>query len=189
VTESRPERDDDGSVDVEAAWADIIAHWDDGVDTDRTHPTVLPPASLRQPDVGKPDVATPDAAEPDGAMADGNADGEAEDDEWADVRSRVGGDRVRDAALRDAEVDEAGDDEGYVPPEPPPLPRGDAVSRLAWAGVLGAPLFFMIAALFWRDAPTVLIFVAVAAFVAGFAALVVRMPDRRDGGDDDGARV
>lgn len=189
MTESRPERDDDGSVDVEAAWADIIAHWDDGVATDRAHPTVLPPASLRQPDGPEADVAKPDVAKPEVAKPDRRADGDAEDDEWADVRSHVGGDRVRDAGLHDAEVDAAQDDEGYVPPEPPPLPRGDAVSRLAWVGVLGAPLFFMIAALFWRDAPTVLIFVAVAAFVAGFAALVVRMPDRRDDGDDDGARV
>jgi hypothetical protein len=188
VTESRPERDDDGSVDVEAAWADIIAHWDDGVDTDRTHPTVLPPAALRQPDVRQPDVGQPDDRQPD-VREPGSTPDAAGEDEWADVRSHVGGDRAREAGERDAEVDEAQDDEGYVPPEPPPLPRGDTVSRLAWVGVLGAPLFFMIAALFWRDAPTVLIFVAVAAFVAGFAALVVRMPDRRDDGDDDGARV
>jgi hypothetical protein len=80
-------------------------------------------------------------------------------------------------------------EEGYVPPEPPPIPRGDLMSRLLWIGVIGGPLFLLIAAIAWRDAPRMLILAAVAAFVAGFVLLVMRMPHDREDDDDDGAVV
>ncbi|MFP5346036.1 MAG: hypothetical protein ACLGIA_03280 [Actinomycetes bacterium] len=194
------ERDDDGSVDVEAAWADIIAHWDEtgtppspraaeedvsgrGVgeaENGAVDVPVTPGEETPLPGPGEP-VSLPDQA------ADGQRD-DAWDDEWDVPRSHVGGDPVRDAADRDAEIDAMLDEEGYEPPEPPPLPRGDVVSRFAWSGVLGAPLFFLLAALFWHSAPTWLVVGAVAAFVGGFVTLVVRMPDSRDD-DDDGAVV
>jgi hypothetical protein len=81
-------------------------------------------------------------------------------------------------------------DEGYIPPEPPPIPRGDLFSRLAWAGVLGGPLFLLLAAMFWReDAPQLVVMGAVGAFVAGFVTLVARMPQHHDDDEDDGAVV
>lgn len=87
------------------------------------------------------------------------------------------------------DADDAGDH--FEPPEPPPVPVGSPVSRLAWAGVLGGPAFLVLAALagwhltgLWALAP-------LAAFVAGFVTLVVRMRERPDDGDDpdDGAVV
>ena len=54
---------------------------------------------------------------------------------------------------------------------------------------MGGPLFLLIAALFWRDLPQLLLLLAVAAFVGGFAVLVVRMPRDRADDDDDGAVV
>jgi hypothetical protein len=82
-----------------------------------------------------------------------------------------------------------GDEPGYVPPEPPPLPRGDLLFRLAWIGVIGGPLFLLLAALFWRDLPQSLLLLCLVAFVGGFVTLVARMPgDHRDD-DDDGAVV
>jgi len=192
MTESRHEPDDDGSVDVEAAWADIVAHWDDA--------PAAPPAGgtgavpTQTPTEDQPDGATQagvsasgDPASPDsGTEAAGDTDTTHDwGDDWEVARSRVGGDHVRDAAEREEAADAALDDEErFVPPEPPPLPRGDTVSRLAWAGVLGAPLFFLMAALFWHGAPTWLVVGAVGAFVAGFVTLIVRMPDRDDDGDD-----
>lgn len=81
-------------------------------------------------------------------------------------------------------------DEGYVPPEPPPLPRGDVASVLSWAAVVLGPLFLFIAGLFWRDASRLWLVLAVVAFVGGFVALVMRLPARRDtDSDDDGAVV
>lgn len=81
------------------------------------------------------------------------------------------------------------DDEGYVPPEPPPLPRGDLVSRLAWAGVLGGPLFLLLAAIVWQELPKMLLLAALAAFVGGFVTLVARMPAESPDEPDDGAVV
>lgn len=79
-------------------------------------------------------------------------------------------------------------DEHYEPPEPPPFPRGDAVSRFAWAGVIGGPLFLLIAAMLSAELPQVLLLVALGAFIGGFVTLVARMPGEAPE-DDDGAVV
>lgn len=90
----------------------------------------------------------------------------------------------RDHALADEP------DEGFVPPEPPPLPRGDVVGVLAWAAVLLGPLFLLVAGLFWQEASPLWLGLAVVAFVGGFVALVMRLPSHRDvDDDDDGARL
>jgi hypothetical protein len=80
-------------------------------------------------------------------------------------------------------------DERFVPPEPPPLPRGDFVTSLGWVCVLGGPLFLVFAALTWRGVPGELILAAVAAFVGGFVLLVARMPGDHPDDPDDGAVV
>jgi hypothetical protein len=84
---------------------------------------------------------------------------------------------------------EAADEERFVPPEPPPLPRGDAFTMLAWGGVLLGPIFLLVCVLVWQTAPQTYILAAVVAFVGGFATLVMRMPKHRDDDDDDGAVV
>jgi hypothetical protein len=81
------------------------------------------------------------------------------------------------------------DEDGYEPPEAPPIPHGDLVSRLAWAGVLSGPLFLLVAALAWPEAPNILIAAAVAGFVAGFVVLVSQLPRGRSDDDDNGAVV
>ena len=80
-------------------------------------------------------------------------------------------------------------DEHFVPPEPPPLPRGDTISRLAWAGVIGGPLVLLIAALFGGDLPAALLLAALAAFIGGFVTLVARMPGESPDDPDHGAVV
>ncbi|MDA2814496.1 hypothetical protein O4J56_27875 [Nocardiopsis sp. RSe5-2] len=86
----------------------------------------------------------------------------------------------------------ASEDEGehFVPPPPPPLPRGDMVGRLAWGGLFGGPAVLLVSMLMGTR-PGWLAFCAVAAFIAGFVVLVVRMGDRASGdnGPDDGAVV
>ncbi|GAA4890334.1 hypothetical protein [Streptomonospora salina] len=87
---------------------------------------------------------------------------------------------------------EPGDDhEHFVPPPPPPLPRGDLTSRLSWAGLFGGPLLLLGSMLLGTSLPGWLAFLAVAAFIAGFVVLVVRMGDRPPGdeGPDGGAVV
>jgi hypothetical protein len=84
-----------------------------------------------------------------------------------------------------------GDDEHYVPPVPPPLPRLDPVSKGAWAALFGGPGYLLLAVLLGWVVPSWAAFCAVGAFVGGFATLVVRMGDRppSDSGSDDGAVV
>lgn len=77
----------------------------------------------------------------------------------------------------------------FVPPDPPPAPRADRITRLAWVGVVGGPCLLLLAALVWPDLPEVLLLCAVGAFIAGFVTLVARMPHQRDDDDGDGAVV
>ena len=90
-----------------------------------------------------------------------------------------------------APLPSAGDDEHYVPPDPPPLPRLDPVTKGAWAALFGGPGYLLLAVLLGWVVPSWAAFCAVAAFVGGFATLVVRMADRPSGdsGPDDGAVV
>jgi hypothetical protein len=84
-----------------------------------------------------------------------------------------------------------GDDDHFVPPVPPPLPRLDPVAKGAWVALFGGPLYLLIAVMAGWQVPNWAAFCAVAAFVGGFATLVVRMGDRpsQDDGPDDGAVV
>ncbi|WP_049573477.1 hypothetical protein [Nonomuraea sp. SBT364] len=82
------------------------------------------------------------------------------------------------------------EDEGHFePPPPPPLPKLDLPTKLAWVALFGGPAYLLVAALAdWRMEGWAL-FTAVAAFIGGFVALVVRMGDgpHNDSGWDDGA--
>ncbi|MGW4797211.1 hypothetical protein ACWEPC_32800 [Nonomuraea sp. NPDC004297] len=91
----------------------------------------------------------------------------------------------------DADDEEDGDeDEGHFePPPPPPLPKLDLPTKLAWVALFGGPAYLLVAAMAnWRMEGWAL-FTAVAAFIGGFVALVVRMGDGppNDSGWDDGA--
>ena len=83
----------------------------------------------------------------------------------------------------------ASDEGDFVPPVPPPLPTLDPVAKGAWVALFGGPAYLLIATMAGWAVPGWAAFLAVAAFVAGFATLVIRMGDRppRDSGPDDGA--
>jgi hypothetical protein len=83
----------------------------------------------------------------------------------------------------------APDEENFVPPVPPPLPSLDPVAKGAWVALFGGPAYLLIATMAGWAVPGWAAFLAVAAFVAGFATLVIRMGDRppRDSGPGDGA--
>jgi hypothetical protein len=83
------------------------------------------------------------------------------------------------------------EDEHYVPPVPPPLPRLDPVTKLAWLALFGGPLYLLISTATGAPISGLAAFLAVAAFVGGFVVLVLRMDNGRppDSGPDDGAVV
>ncbi len=96
----------------------------------------------------------------------------------------------RDEAGPESEEDGEEQDEGhYEPPAPPPLPKLDLTAKLAWLALFGGPAYLLIAAVADWHMEGWALFTAVAAFIGGFVALVVRMGDgpSNDGGWDDGA--
>ena len=80
----------------------------------------------------------------------------------------------------------ADDEEHFIPPTPPPLPKLDPVTKGAWAALFGGPGYLMVATAAGWSVSGLAAFCAVAAFVAGFAILVLRMHEPGPGGPDDG---
>ena len=86
-------------------------------------------------------------------------------------------------------VDNWADEGHYLPPPPPELPAGTPAKRLAWAGMLGGPATLLLSALTPWNPPPIVALGAGLATVAGFVTLVWMLPENRDDGWDDGARV
>jgi hypothetical protein len=79
------------------------------------------------------------------------------------------------------------DEDHYIPPPPPPLPKADPMTRFAWVALLGGPVYLVLSVFLGWTVPSWAAFAAVAAFIGGFVALVLRLGD--DPPDDDGAVV
>lgn len=96
--------------------------------------------------------------------------------------------RPRPAADRGRAPGAPADDEDdhFVPPAPPPLPKLDPVTKGAWVALFGGPGYLVVATALGWTVPGLAAFCAVAAFVAGFAVLVLRMHDADSGDSDDG---
>ncbi|WP_432495107.1 hypothetical protein [Kineococcus auxinigenes] len=190
-----------GRLDVDAAFAEIVARWEDEGPGDRSPG---PGAS------GQDDAASGTGGAPDdegaGPRDEAGREQSAAPGAGPGAPSRPEGRTVRPARplppapredvpdgppRRTAEPEELRDldaGERFVPADPAPLPR-DLVGWAAWAAVVGAPLFLLLVALTQRDAPALVTVATAVVFVAGFATLVVRLPRSRDDDDDDGAVV
>lgn len=174
----------------EAAWRDLIARFDLPADPELTGAPWPARENLAGPDHGASDtvadpVITPDQLGGQQALPPGvrpwtrpsggyfPADG-----------TRV----IRPAGDPRSYSPPEEDDERYVPAPLPPPTRLDPISKAAIVAVVGGPGYLLLSFfLSWTISPTAA-FVAVAAFIGGFVALVVKRGDhsRRDD-DDDGA--
>jgi hypothetical protein len=169
------EREDRPELDIDAAFAAIVADF-----------------ATPSPDGAGPWPAAEDVR-PDEPSAEDVALDEEPDDALRQAR-RGPRHRLpdgRDAPDDDLDGEREPDDpqDRFVPPVPPPITSTDLPSRLAWIGVIGGPLFLLIAALAWRSLPTLVVIGALAAFIGGFVTLVARLPRDRGDGSDDGAVV
>jgi hypothetical protein len=96
--------------------------------------------------------------------------------------------RIRGPVARGVPYDPtpADDEEHFIPPTPPPLPKLDPLAKGAWVALFGGPGYLMVATAAGWSVSGLAAFCAVAAFVAGFAILVLRMHDPGPGGPNDG---
>ena len=79
------------------------------------------------------------------------------------------------------------DDEHFVPPDPPPVPRPRGPRALAWLGLVATPLIGLLLLVTHLSLPLVP-FLLIGAFVGSFGYLVGTMGDGpADSGWDDGA--
>jgi hypothetical protein len=103
-------------------------------------------------------------------------------------RPAAHGTRARRIRARRAPQEPAPEDDGghFVPPPPLPLPKLDPVTKGAWAALFGGPGYLIVATAAGWSVPGIAAFCAVAAFVTGFAILVLRMNEPGSGGPDDG---
>jgi hypothetical protein len=161
-TPAAPAQQDTAQQDEEAIWAQIVAGFD----------------------------AEPAAGESPWPEQENLAEDDDEDTDAQDRSGRLPSARViKYAGQEDEEEDLEPDEDGhYVPPVPPPLPSGDPVTKGAWVALVGGPLYLLLTVILGWDVPGWAAFLAVAAFIGGFVALVLRMGDEpRD--PDDGAIV
>ena len=110
------------------------------------------------------------------------ADG-AQDPEVIQVPRRIRGPVARGAPAAGTPAES---EEHFIPPAPPPLPKLDPLAKGAWVALFGGPGYLMVATAAGWSVSGLAAFCAVAAFIAGFAILVLRMHDPGPGGPDDG---
>ena len=84
---------------------------------------------------------------------------------------------------------EADAEEGFVPPDPPPVPLPERPRLLAWAGVLGAPLLLVVLMFAGVQVGSWVLLLLVAAFTGGFGYLVATMSREPRDPWDDGSRI
>jgi hypothetical protein len=163
-------------------------------------------AAAEAPESGSADVPEPGSTSPGGgdtgsSEPGGGDTGSADVPDHDDDQPAADGPGGSESALVDrtrvikpavpvqlpADSDEDSDDH-YIPPPPPPLPVLDPVAKGAWTALFGGPAYLLTATMTGWAMPGWATFGAVAAFVGGFAVIVMRMGDRPSGsGPDNGA--
>ena len=191
--------DVDGEVSGdEAAWRDLVARFESSPSqATETAPWPAredlaaerqPTAADQSPGTGSPATESPATGAPAagfpaaGLPAAGPADIPAAGGHGPPDGTRI----IRFAGDPRAYTPPEEDDERYKPEPLPPPARMDAVSKGAWVALIGGPGYLLLGTLLqWTISGTEAL-AAIAAFIAGFVILVVKMGDRppRDDNDD-----
>jgi hypothetical protein len=163
--EPTPPEDPDHRLDIDAAFAEIVAHWEPSA-----------------PEETEPDPE-PVAEEPTPRPAPAPAPEPRDDETLREL--------FRPAWQEEPHHSEASwDDEGhFVPPPPPPLPPVEPRRKLAWGALLAGPLVALLSFALGVRLPGWATVGLVMGFVGGFVYLVATMRATRDEGwpGDDGA--
>jgi hypothetical protein len=174
-----------GSSGDEAAWLDLVARFDAPTAENGDGSTPWPEREDLTDSVPVT-PAGPDAT--DAPEAPGPSSPAAEPPANPGVRLPTAG---PGHGPRDTRTPANPEDEHYVPPPPPPLPKIDPATKLAWLALVGGPCYLLVATAVGWTVSGLAAFLCVAAFVGGFAVLVLRMDNGgpSDSGPDDGAVV
>ena len=83
------------------------------------------------------------------------------------------------------------EEDHFVPPDPPPLPPAEPVTKYGWTALLGGLGLLIVPMLFRYEIGNTLILIAIGGIIGGFVTLVMRMKDSGSPDDDpdDGAVV
>jgi hypothetical protein len=170
---------DSGAGDEDAVWRDLVARYDVPLTAEEPVPwperegdPVLGDAGISGVEVGRVPAAGSDA------------ESGTHEPHAMPVPRLVRGARDPVGGGLSAPADD--DDDHFIPPPPPPLPKLDPVAKGAWVALFGGPGYLVVATAAGWTVPGFAAFCAVAAFVAGFAILVLRMNEPGPGGPDDG---
>lgn len=168
-------------LDEEAAWRLIVENYGERPAIEDAIEPPAPPTAPQPPDHGLFDRSYLDSLDA------GRSDPAPRHDRRKDDST----DQPVDQPVAQSADQPAGrdDEEHFVPPDPPPVPKATPARRLAWCGLFLPPLLMLAAVVFDWIFPSWLALGLVAAFVGGFVFLVASMP--RNGGDGwgDGAVV
>ncbi len=183
-TAPRPD-DPDPGLDVDAAFAEIVANFGERADLAPEPSGEVPlEQQLPEPDPGDPADTADTAAEPPVAPTPATPP-----DPAGDPLRNLFNPRWSD----DLDTGATWDDEGhFVPPPPPPLPKLDPRRKAAWIGLFGAPALTLVLLVLSIGVPQWFAFLLGLSFVGGFGYLVATMPDNGSSdpwSGDDGAQV
>ncbi len=161
--EPMPPEDPDHRLDIDAAFAEIVAHWE---------PSTPDPDEPADPSPSEP--ADHAGAEPETAPEDSREDTAPPPAPRDDEALR---ELFRPAWQEEPLNSSASwDDEGhFVPPPPPPLPTVEPRRRLAWGGLLAGPVIALLAFVLSVRVPDWAVLGLVLGFVGGFVYLVATM--------------
>jgi hypothetical protein len=194
----RPPRGAEAREGTEARDSAVAGETPESGSADISEPGSSDPGSADRgsSDPGSADRGSPDPGSSDRGSVDRGNDGgpDRDDDPAADNpgvsesavvdRTRV----IKPAVPVQLPADEDDEDDHYIPPPPPPLPVLDPVAKGAWTALFGGPAYLLTATITGWQMPGWATFGAVAAFVGGFAVIIMRMGDRPSGsGPDNGA--
>ena len=185
---------DSGESDEDAVWRDLVARYELALTAEEPVPW---PAREGDPAMGSAGVSEASGAEASGVevgrvpaagsdAAPGTGTGTHEPQVMPVPRLVRGARDPAGDTGRGLPAAADDDEEHFVPPPPPPLPKLDPVAKGAWAALFGGPAYLVVATAAGWTVPGFAAFCAVAAFVAGFAILVLRMNEPGPGGPDDG---
>jgi hypothetical protein len=177
------------AAEVDAAWAEIVAGYDITADVVRPQRDPTAPEQGADPTLGPADTEPRPRTQPD----------ETARPSWVRLpppgAASRGPDPEEPSLLDGLDTFGTGldddEEEGYTPPQAPPIPRPSMPTVLAVIGIIGGLIVFLSPDLLPMSERAAML-IGFAAVVSGFGTLVWRLrpgDDDDEGRDDDGARV